>query len=523
MNTTQLKKGDQLENIIVETMAAEGKCIAHYNGQVVFVQGCAPGDTVDIELTKIKSSFLEGRTIRIQKLSSSRSTPFCSHFGTCGGCSWQHINYETQLEYKRQQVIDNLERIGGLELPTINPIIGSTQTIYYRNKLDFTFTASRWLTREEMGSENKFGEPGLGYHIPKMFDKVFDVKECFLQPDPSNAIRLLAREIAIQNEIPFFDLRKQIGFLRTLTIRVAQPQISIAGDHTISIVGPSSLGQSISSLQPTVSTVGNENQSTVGRAPTPSVGETMVILQVTYDKMEWTEKILKGLSEKFPQITSINYVINGKRNDTFADLDVICWKGNPFITEKMQKPGSKELLQFRVGPKSFYQTNSLQAYELYKVAYEMAALTGNELVYDLYTGTGTIANFVAGKAKRVVGLEYVAAAIEDAKANSRLNGIGNTEFFAGDIKDLLSEQFLSEHGHPDVVITDPPRGGMHEAVVKMLLKAAPQKIVYVSCNPATQARDMKLLSEDYKVTAVQPVDMFPHTIHVENVALLIKK
>jgi len=474
MNTVQLKKGDQLENIVVETMAAEGKCIAHYNGQVVFVQGCAPGDTIDIELTRIKSSFLEGRTVRIQKLSVSRATPFCSHFGTCGGCSWQHINYETQLQYKRQQVIDNLERIGGLELPEIKPIIGSAQTTYYRNKLDFTFTTSRWLTKEEMNTESKFGEPGLGYHIPKMYDKVFDVKECFLQPDPSNAIRLLARETAIQNEIPFFDLRKQIGFLRTLTIRAA------------------------------------------------NTGEVMIILQVTYDKMEWTEKILKGLAEKFPQITSINYIINGKRNDTFADLDVFCWKGNPFITEKMQKPGSKDFLQFRVGPKSFYQTNSTQAYELYKMAYEMADLKGNELVYDLYTGTGTIANFVAGKAKKVVGLEYVAAAIEDAKVNSQLNGITNTDFFAGDIKDLLSENFLTEHGRPDVIITDPPRAGMHEEVTRMILKAAPQKIVYVSCNPATQARDLKILSESYKVMAVQPVDMFPHTIHVENVALLMK-
>jgi len=474
MNTVQLKKGDLLENLAVETMAAEGKCIAHYDGQVVFVQGCAPGDTVDIELTKIKSSFLEGRTVRIKIQSASRTAPFCSHFGTCGGCSWQHINYETQLQYKRQQVIDNLERIGGMELPAVNPIIGSSHTTYYRNKLDFTFSASRWLTKEEMGSENKFVQPGLGYHIPRMYDKVFDVMECFLQADPSNAIRLLTKEIAIQNQIPFFDLRKQIGFLRTITIRTA------------------------------------------------NTGEVMIIVQVTYDKMEWTEKILKGLSEQFPQITSLNYIINGKRNDTFADLDVICWKGNPFITEKMQKPGSDDLLQFRVGPKSFYQTNSSQAFELYKVVYQMVALNGKELVYDLYTGTGTIANFVAGKARKVIGLEYVTAAIEDAKVNSQLNGITNTEFFAGDIKDLLSEKFVAEQGQPDVVITDPPRAGMHEEVSRMLLKVAPQKIVYVSCNPATQARDLKLLSESYKVTAVQPVDMFPHTIHVENVALLVK-
>src|SRR5579859_4159333 len=381
MNTSALKKGDQLENIVVETMAAEGKCIAHYNGQVVFVQGCAPGDTVTLELTKIKSSFLEGRTLRIQHYSPFRTPPFCTHFGTCGGCSWQHINYEQQLQYKSQQVIDNLERIGELVLPHIQPIIGSAHTTHYRNKLDFTFSASRWLTREEMSNERNLGEPGLGYHIPRMYDKVFDVGECFLQPDPSNAIRLLVKQVAVENEIPFFDLRKQIGFLRTLTIRTANTGLS-------------------------------------AEASKAKAEEVMVILQITYDKMAWTEKILQKLSEEFPQITSLNYVINGKRNDTFSDLDIVCWKGNPYITEKMKRPGSEDQLQFRVGPKSFYQTNSAQAYELYRVAYEMAALRGDELVYDLYTGTGTIANFVAGKAKKVIGLEYIAAAIEDAKINS---------------------------------------------------------------------------------------------------------
>ncbi len=474
MNTNQLKKGDQLEDIVVESMAAEGKCIAHRNGQVVFIQGCAPGDTVDIQLTKIKTSFLEGRVVKIKKLSPDRAQPFCSHFGTCGGCSWQHINYQSQLQYKQQQVIDNLERIGGLELPEIKPIVGSANTTHYRNKLDFTFSANRWLTKDEMSSDKFFGEPGLGYHIPRMFDKVFDVKECFLQPEPSNAIRLLVREVAIQNNIPFFDLRKQTGFVRTLTIRTA-----ISGD-------------------------------------------VMVILQVTSDKMEWTEIILKALCEKFPQISSLNYIINGKRNDTFSDLDVICWKGDPYITETMLNPGGRNL-QFQVGSKSFYQTNSAQAYVLYKIAYAMAGLTGNELVYDLYTGTGTIANFVAGSAKKVIGLEYVAAAIEDAKSNSSLNEISNTEFFAGDIKDLLSENFISNHGRPDVVITDPPRGGMHEDVCKMLMKALPEKIVYVSCNPATQARDLKILSKKYTVVEVQPVDMFPHTVHVENVVLLKMK
>ncbi len=470
-----MKKGDQLENIVVETMAAEGKCLAKLNGQVIFIEGGAPGDTVDIKLTKIKSSFLEGKVTEIKKLSPLRATPFCQHFGTCGGCSWQHLNYETQLKYKHQQVIDNLERIGGLTLPPFQYIVPSQRTKHYRNKLDYTFTASRWLTKEELASGIPFGEPGLGYHIPKMFDKVFDVKECFLQPEPSNSIRLLARAVALKENIPFFDLRTQTGFLRTITIRTA------------------------------------------------NTGETMIILQVTSDKMEWTEKILSALTTQFPQITSANYIINSKKNDTFADLDVICWKGNPYITETMPKPDGSGTLQFRVGPKSFYQTNSDQAFELYKITWQMAELKGDELVYDLYTGTGTIANFVAGNAKKVIGLEYVAAAIEDAKVNAKINAIHNTDFYAGDMKDLLNDRFLSQHGRPDTIITDPPRAGMHEEVCKMLLKALPNKIVYVSCNAATQARDLKLLSEQYEVTAVQPVDMFPHTVHVENVAQLIRK
>jgi 23S rRNA (uracil1939-C5)-methyltransferase len=482
-----LKKGDKLDNIVIETMAAEGKCVAKYNGLVIFIQGGAPGDTVEIELTKIKSSFLEGRVTQVQQLSPYRAQPFCTHFGTCGGCSWQHINYSTQLHYKQQQVIDNLERIGGLQLPAISPIIASAKTDHYRNKLDFTFTANRWLTKEEMevkknrslaeaiplsSGEGAGGEVGLGYHMPRSFDRVFDLEHCHLQPDPSNAIRMLVKNTALEHEIPFFDLRKQTGFLRTLTIR-----------------------------------------STLA-------GEVMIILQVTSDKMEWTEKILEAIADHFPQATSINYIINAKRNDTFADLDVICWKGNPYITETMQRPDEKGELQFRIGPKSFYQTNSAQAYELYKIAWQQADLKGDELVYDLYTGTGTIANFVAVSAKKVIGLEYVAAAIEDAKINSQLNNVTNTEFFAGDMKDLLTDAFLLQHGRPDVVITDPPRAGMHEEVCKMLLKALPKRIVYVSCNPATQARDLKLLSEKYTITAVQPVDMFPHTVHVENVVRL---
>lgn len=478
-----MKKGDIIENLVVETMAAEGKCVSRINGLVIFLEGGAPGDTVDVQLTKIKTSFLEGRVTAIKAYSSNRSEPFCQHFGLCGGCSWQHIQYADQLSYKQRQVADNLQRIGGLVLPAIRTIIPSAATTYYRNKLDYTFSAQRWLSHEEMATrkaldpENPWGapEPALGYHIPRKFDLVFDVKECHLQPHPSNAIRLAVREEAIRQNISFFELRKQVGFLRTITIRTA------------------------------------------------TSGEVMVILQVAFDRMEWTEQILRRLENDFPEITSFNYVINGKKNDTYSDLKVICWKGNPYITERMPKPDGSGSLQFRVGPKSFYQTNSEQAHELYKVAWQMAELKGDELVYDLYTGTGTIANFVAANAKQVIGLEYVAAAIDDAHENSRINGITNTLFYSGDIKDLLDDNFLSKHGRPDTVITDPPRAGMHEDVCRMLLQAAPAKIVYVSCNPATQARDLKILSEKYSVTAIQPVDMFPHTMHVENVVQLMIK
>jgi len=481
-----MKKGDVIEDIVVERMAAEGKCVSRINGLVIFLEGGAPGDTVDVMLTKIKSSFLEGRITSIKKWSPDRSKPFCIHFGTCGGCSWQHIPYEKQLEYKQQQAIDHLERIGGLVLPAITPIIGSGKTRFYRNKLDYTFSARRWLTREEFAAkkeltfENEIGkelppEPALGYHIPRKFDLIFDVKICHLQADPSDAIRLAVKDEALKNNISFFELRQQIGFLRTLTIRTA------------------------------------------------NTGEVMIILQVTEDKMEWTEKILQRLERDFPKITSFHYVINSKKNDTFSDLNIICWKGNPYITERMPKPDGKGELQFRVGPKSFYQTNSDQAHELYKIAFGMARLKGDELVYDLYTGTGTIANFIASQAKKVIGLEYVSAAIEDAKENSKINNITNTEFYAGDMKDLLNDRFLSENGRPDVIITDPPRAGMHQDVCNMLLKAEPEKIVYVSCNTATQARDLAILSPKYVIKAVQPVDMFPHTIHVENVVALEKR
>jgi 23S rRNA (uracil1939-C5)-methyltransferase len=471
-----MKKGEIVVNIKAETMAAEGKCVGKINGQVIFLEGCAPGDTVNAEIFKVRSNFLEARVTEVTAFSAHRADPFCIHFGLCGGCSWQHISYETQLRYKHQQVIDNLERLGGLTLPPTRTIIPSLKTRFYRNKLDYTFSSQRWLTKNEMASRAPEGEqmpdPALGYHIPRKYDKVFDVQECHLQPEPSNAIRLAVRDEAVRNNIPFFDLRKQIGFLRTLTIRTA------------------------------------------------NTGEVMVILQVTYDKMQWIELILRRLEAAFPEITSFHYVINGKKNDTFHDLNIVCWKGNEYITEKMPKPDGTGFLHFRIGPKSFYQTNSDQAYVLYLETWKMAKIAAHETVFDLYTGTGTIANFVAGQAKKVIGLEYVEDAIRDARINSHINKITNTEFYAGDIRQLLNHSFLGQHGRPDVVITDPPRAGMHEDVTRMLLDAAPDRIVYVSCNAATQARDLSILAEKYAIKEVQPVDMFPHTMHVENIVSL---
>ncbi|QOI98792.1 MAG: 23S rRNA (uracil(1939)-C(5))-methyltransferase RlmD [Flammeovirgaceae bacterium] len=472
-----MKKGDILEGLRVESMAAEGKCVARLDGKVVFIEGAAPGDVVEARITKIKNNFLEATLSRVITPSANRVEPVCSHFGFCGGCRWQHLNYETQLQYKQQQVVDSLERIGGLTFPTVQPIIPSSKTTYYRNRLDFSATNYRWLTsppNPRPSGEGELGRDGLGFHVAKSFDRVFDVEHCYLQPEPSNEIRKTIKEAAIGNGIPFFDLRKQTGYLRTVTIRTA------------------------------------------------TTGEVMVIVQVAYDKPEWLSVLMNEVSNRFPQTTSLLYVINTKRNDTFHELTVNTWKGNPYITETMKRPEGSGVLQFRIGPKSFYQTNSEQAEKLYYVAWQLAALTGNELVYDLYTGTGTIANYVAGEAKKVIGLEYVAAAIDDAKINSKLNSIANTDFFSGDIKNLLNEDFLNIHGKPDVVITDPPRAGMHEDVCKMLLKAEPKRIVYVSCNPATQARDLKIMADKYSIVAVQPVDMFPHTMHVENVVSLVK-
>lgn len=470
-----MKKGTILESLQVETMAAEGKCVARHDGRVVFVSGCAPGDVIDAEVIKVKSSYLEARTVSIRAFSPDRVEPFCSHFGLCGGCSWQHIRYERQLEYKERQVSDNLIRIGGLDLPGIRSIIGSDRISMYRNRLDFTFTANRWMTREELDLGATMGQPGLGYHIPRMYDRVFDLNHCHLMEQPANAIRSLVRDLALKEGIPFFDLRKQVGFLRTLTVRS-----TTAGAH-------------------------------------------MVILQVTYDEPRWIDLLLQAVAESVAGVSSVNYIINGKRNDTFADLDVVTWKGQPWITEEMERPRGDGFLKFRIGPKSFYQTNSRQASVLYRTAWEFASLTGNELVYDLYTGTGTIANYVAADARQVVGLEYVEAAVQDARINSDLNGSANTSFHAGDMKDLLDDAFILQHGRPEVVITDPPRAGMHEDVVRMLLKVAPDRIVYISCNPATQARDLKWLSEAYRITAVQPVDMFPQTMHVENVVALERR
>jgi 23S rRNA (uracil1939-C5)-methyltransferase len=459
-----------LENVIIESIAAEGKCIAHYEDMVVFVEGIvAPGDVADLQVTRKKKNFMEAVPVRFHQLSPMRAIPFCQHFGVCGGCKWQHIPYQTQLEYKQQQVIDNLERIAKVPLPPVRMILPSRETTYYRNKLEFTFSPNRWLTDEELRSQEKLEKRTLGFHIPKRFDKIMDIEHCYLQPEPSNPMRLEVKNYARTHNLSFFDNVKNEGFLRNLVIRTA------------------------------------------------STGEIMVILQVYYADQKQTEDLLSYLHQKFPQITSLQYVINPKGNDTFHDLEVICFKGKPYITEQM------EGLHFRIGPKSFYQTNTQQAYELYKITREFANLQGNEVVYDLYTGTGTIANFVARRARKVVGLEYIATAIEDAKINSNINNIGNTAFFAGDIKHLLTKQFIENHGKPDVVITDPPRAGMDPQVIEMLLLAAPEKIVYVSCNPATQARDLALLDANYSVQAVQPVDMFPHTYHVENVALLVRK
>ncbi len=465
-------KKDILDNISIIGTSAEGKAVAKHNEQVIFVENAVPGDIGTVQIKRKKKSFLEGRMIELVQPSKDRVVAFCEHFGVCGGCKWQNMDYDAQLRYKQQQVVDALIRIGKVKLPDIAPILGSPKTTYYRNKLEFTFSNSRWLTVEEMEGFAELEKNGLGFHIPKSFSRVVDVKHCHLQADPSNDIRLAIKDYALKNHLTFFDLRDQHGLLRNLIIRT-----------TIN-------------------------------------GQVMVLLSF-HKEEDAIKDLLQFLVERFPIITSLLYVINGKGNDTIFDLEVRVFKGNDFISEEMElADGSGKKLKFKIGAKSFFQTNSEQARNLYKIAYEFADLQGEELVYDLYTGTGTIANFIAHKASKVIGIDNVPDAIKDAEENSRVNEVSNTLFFSGDLKEVMNDAFIDLHGKPDVIITDPPRAGMHEDVVKKILEIEAAKIVYVSCNPATQARDLNMMDAKYEVMKVQPVDMFPHTHHVENVVLL---
>ena len=459
-----------LENIEIQKIAAEGKSIAYVDEKVLFVPNTVPGDVVDVQVTRKRKSFLEGFVVNVKKYADIRTEPFCSHFGICGGCKWQNLPYERQLDFKQQEIVDNLQRIGKVELRNVCPIIGSSRTRHYRNKLEFTFSDKRFLTREEIGCDQEIERaPAEGFHVPGLFDKVVDIKTCHLQQEPSNAIRNFIRDYAVAQGLSFYNIREQKGFLRTLIIR------------------------------------------------TSSTGQIMVIITFGHEEREARECLLQHLVGAFPEITSLMYVINEKLNDTITDQEVICFHGEDHIYEQMEE------LKFKIGPKSFYQTNSEQAYNLYAQTRDLAGLTGDETVYDLYTGTGTIANFIARHAHKVIGIEYVPEAIEDARVNSSINGITNTLFYAGDMKEVLNEAFIARHGKPDVIITDPPRAGMHPDVVNTILNAAPERIVYVSCNSATQARDLHLMDADYKVMAVQPVDMFPHTHHVENIVLLHRR
>lgn len=474
INVTRKKKElPLLEKVTISDVAAEGKALAKVNDLVVFVPYVVPGDVVDLQVKRKKNHYAEAVAVKFYEKSPLRVEPFCQHYGVCGGCKWQCLSYEEQIKYKQKQVFDNLTRIGKIELPEFMPILGSKKTVFYRNKLEFTFSNKRWLTEDEVKQDVKYEQMNaVGFHIPGAFDKVLAIDKCWLQDDISNRIRNAIRDYAYEHDYAFFNLRTQEGMLRNMMVR------------------------------------------------TSSTGELMVLLQckITNEgELAKMKELLQYVADSFPEITSLLYVINNKCNDTIGDLDVEVFKGKDHIFEVMEN------LRFKIGSKSFYQTNSDQAYELYKVARTFAGLTGEELVYDLYTGTGTIANFVARQAKKVVGIEYVPEAIEDAKVNSEINGITNTLFYAGDMKDILTQDFINEHGRPDVIITDPPRAGMHNDVIDVILFAEPKRIVYVSCNPATQARDLQLLDVKYKVTAVQPVDMFPHTHHVENVVLLEKR
>ncbi|MGY3793402.1 23S rRNA (uracil(1939)-C(5))-methyltransferase RlmD [Aquimarina sp. 433] len=459
------------ENIEVIDAGAKGKSIAKApDGKIIFLNNAVPGDIVDIQTIKKRKAYYEGSATVFHKKSEKRVTPACKHFGTCGGCKWQFMAYEHQLAYKEQEVVNNLTRLGKIQLPEVTPILGSEDHFFYRNKMEFSFSDSRWLTLEEIQSDTEIGNRNaLGFHIPGMWDKILDIDKCHLQEDPSNAIRNKIKDFATQNDLAFYNARNQKGFLRTLMMRIV------------------------------------------------STGEIMVLIQFFHEDVEKRTLLLDYIISEFPEITSLQYVINSKGNDTIYDQEVICYHGKDHIEEEM------EGLRFKINAKSFYQTNSKQAYELYKITRDFAGLSGEELVYDLYTGTGTIAQFVAKKAKKVIGVEAVPEAIEDAKANAKHNGIDNVEFYVGDMKKVFTAQFIATHGQPEVVITDPPRDGMHKDVVGQLLNISPNKIVYVSCNSATQARDLSLLDSMYKVTKVQPVDMFPQTHHVENVVLLEKR
>jgi 23S rRNA (uracil1939-C5)-methyltransferase len=459
------------DHIKVLDAGAKGVSVAKApDGKVIFIPNVVPGDVVDIQTLKKRKAYYEGKAVRFHEFSEHRIEPICEHFGVCGGCKWQNMKYSQQLFYKQNEVKNHLQRIGKIELPEFEPILGSEKQFFYRNKMEFGFSNSRWLTQDEIDSQDDLGNRNaLGFHIPKMWDKILDINKCHLQEDPSNAIRNEIREFANLNNLTFFNPRSHEGLLRTLMLRTA------------------------------------------------STGEIMVLIQFFEDDIQNRELLLDHLYEKFPQITSLQYVINSKANDTLYDTNIKLYKGRDYILEEM------EGLKFSINAKSFYQTNSDQAYELYKITRDFAGLTGNEIVYDLYTGTGTIAQFVSKKAKKVIGVESVPEAIEDAKANAKRNEITNCEFFVGDMKVVFNEAFIANHGKPDVIITDPPRDGMHKDVIEQILKIEPQKVVYVSCNSATQARDLALMDEKYKVTRVRPVDMFPQTHHVENVVLLEKR
>jgi len=459
------------ENVEVLDAGAKGVSVAKApDGKVIFLPNVVPGDVVDIQTLKKRKAYYEGKATKIHSFSEHRTEPVCEHFGVCGGCKWQNMKYEQQLFYKNQEVQNNLKRIGKIELPEFEEILGSKEQFFYRNKMEFGFSNARWMTDEEIQSGKEFdNKNALGFHIPRMWDKILDIEKCHLQQDPSNAIRNEVRSFANEHNLTFFNPREHSGLLRTLMIRTA------------------------------------------------STGEIMVLIQFFENDKKNIELILNHLGEKFPAITSLLYVVNSKPNDTIYDQEVVLFKGREYILEEM------EGLHFSVNAKSFYQTNSDQAYELYKITREFAGLTGNELVYDLYTGTGTIAQFVSKQAKKVIGVEAVPDAIKDAKANAVRNNITNCEFFVGDMKNVFNDEFIAQHGQPDIIITDPPRDGMHKDVVAQILKIAPQKVVYVSCNSATQARDLALMDETYKVTRVRPVDMFPQTHHVENVVLLERR